>query len=132
VRPALLRLNRRIRLENKIQPFSLTQLSALSTIGLRGPLSAGDLAAYERVQPPSMTKVIAVLEEAGLARRDPHPSDKRQAIIAITPAGSALLEATRRSGDEWLGAQLARLTAKEREQLRQLAPILDKLVNNPT
>jgi DNA-binding MarR family transcriptional regulator len=130
MRPALLRLNRRIRLENKVQPYTLTQLSALSTIERRGPLSAGELASFERVQPPSMTKVIATLEDAGLVRRDAHPSDKRQAIIAITPAGAVLLATSRRVGDAWLGAQLARLTDAEREQLSRLGPILDKLVED--
>ena len=52
-------------------------------------MSAGELAACERVQPPSMTKVLASLEERGLVRRDAHPSDRRQAIIAITDAGIA-------------------------------------------
>lgn len=128
IRPALLRLTRRIRLENKVQPYTLTQTSALATVERHGPLSAGDLASFERVQPPSMTKVIAVLEEAGLVRRDPHPADKRQVIIAITDAGAALLASSRRIGDEWLGSQLAKLSDTEREQLRQLAPILAKLV----
>ena len=131
MRPALLRLHRRIRLENKVQSYTLTQLSALATVDVRGPLSAGDLAAFERVQPPSMTKVIAVLEEAGLVRRDAHPSDKRQAIIAITPEGADLLASSRRVGDAWLGAQLARLSDEEREQLKALGPILDKLVQDP-
>jgi DNA-binding MarR family transcriptional regulator len=130
MRPALLRLNRRIRLENKVQPYTLTQLSALATVDRHGPLSAGDLAAYERVQPPSMTKVIAVLEEAGLVRRDPQPADKRQAIIEITAAGAALMASSRQVGDAWLGAQLAKLSDDERDQLRQLAPILAKLTDD--
>ena len=130
IRPALMRLNRRIRMENKVGPLTLTQISALTTVGIHGPLSAGDLAAYERVQPPSMTKVIAALEESGWVRRDAHPSDKRQAIIAITPRGVELLEHARRVGDAWLGAQLGRLTEVERDELRRLAPILDKLVES--
>ncbi len=128
MRPSLLRLTRRLRLENKVQTYTLTQISALATVERHGPLSAGDLASFERVQPPSMTKVIAALEDAGLVRRDPHPADKRQVIIAITDAGAALLASSRRTGDAWLSSQLAKLTDKEREQLRLLAPILAKLV----
>jgi DNA-binding MarR family transcriptional regulator len=127
IRPAILRINRRIRLVNRVGPYTLTQLSALSTVDNHGPLSAGDLAAYERVQPPSMTKVIAALEEAGLVRRDAHPSDKRQAIIAITPEGSALLASSRRTSEAWFAGQLAQLSEDEREQLRALAPILAKI-----
>jgi DNA-binding MarR family transcriptional regulator len=130
IRPALMRLNRRIRMENRDGRHTLTQLSALSTVEQHGPLSAGDLAGFERVQPPSMTKVIAVLEDAGLVRRDAHPTDKRQAIIAITPAGAALLDTSRRVSDAWLGVQLAKLSADERKQLAELAPILAKLIED--
>jgi DNA-binding MarR family transcriptional regulator len=129
LRPALLRLNRRIRMETSVGTHTLTQLSALATVERHGPLSAGDLAAFERVQPPSMTKVIAVLEDAGLVRRDAHPADKRQAIIAITPEGASLLATSRRIGDAWLGAQLAKLEDDERDLLSRLGPILDKLVD---
>jgi DNA-binding MarR family transcriptional regulator len=127
VRPAIMRINRRFRLVSRTGPYTATQLSALSTVDNHGPLSAGDLAAFERVQPPSMTKVIAALEEAGLVRRDAHPSDKRQAIIAITPEGSALLASSRRTSEAWFAGQLAQLSEDEREQLRALAPILAKI-----
>jgi DNA-binding MarR family transcriptional regulator len=60
-------------------------------------------------------------------RRDAHPTDKRQAIIAITPEGASLLASSRRTGEAWFGAQLARLTEQERQQLRALAPILAKI-----
>jgi DNA-binding MarR family transcriptional regulator len=127
IRPAILRINRRFRLVSRIGPYTMTQLSALSTVDTHGPLSAGDLAAFERVQPPSMTKVIAALEEAGLVRRDTHPTDKRQAIIAITAEGSALLASSRRTGEAWFGAQLSHLSEDERQQLHALAPILAKI-----
>jgi DNA-binding MarR family transcriptional regulator len=90
-------------------------------------MSAGELAAYERVQPPSMTKVLANLEERGLVRRDPHPTDRRQAIIAITAAGQELLDSERRSRDLWLSQHLATLTVQERALLEQVVPVLDKL-----
>ena len=62
LRPALLRLTRILRNQRVDMSVTLTQLSAMSTLYLRGPMSAGDLAAWEKVQPPSMTKVIAMLE----------------------------------------------------------------------
>jgi DNA-binding MarR family transcriptional regulator len=127
LRAPLLRLNRVIRLQRVDTSVTLTQLSALGMIGSRGPMSAGELASYERVQPPSMTKILAGLEDAGLIRRAPHPSDKRQAIIAITDAGSELLESERRSRDAWLSVQLAKLTGDERALLLQVAPLLGKL-----
>ena len=90
-------------------------------------MSAGELANCESVQPPSMTKVLANLEERGLVRREVHPTDRRQAIIAITDAGTALLDSERRSRDAWLTRRLATLTADERALLQQVVPILDKL-----
>jgi DNA-binding MarR family transcriptional regulator len=71
--------------------------------------------------------VLANLEERGLVRRAAHPSDRRQAIIAITDAGEELLESERRSRDLWLTQQLARLTPEERALLRKIVPVLDKL-----
>ena len=127
LRPALLRLTRLVRNQRVDMSVTLTQLSAMATWSKRGAMSAGELATCERVQPPSMTKVLANLEEKGLVRRDPHPTDRRQAIIAITEAGLALLESERRSRDAWLSRQLAVLSAEERALLQRVVPVLDKL-----
>lgn len=127
LRPALLRITRLIRNQRVDMSVTLTQLSAMGTLQKRGPMSAGELAAFERVQPPSMTKVLANLEERGLVRRDVHPTDRRQAVLAITPAGVALIDDERRSRNQWLSQRLARLTADERSLLQRVVPILDKL-----
>ena len=127
LRPALLRLTRLVRNQRVDMSVTLTQLSAMATLRKSGPMSAGELAGYERVQPPSMTKVLANLEERGLVRRDVHPADRRQAVLAITPAGEALLESERRSRDQWLTRRLATLTPDERALLQRVVPILDKL-----
>jgi DNA-binding MarR family transcriptional regulator len=127
LRPSLLRLTRIIRNQRVDISVSLTQLSAMSTLHNRGSMSAGELASCERVQPPSMTKVLSNLEERGLVRRDAHPGDRRQAIIAITEAGIALLDSERRSRDTWLSLRLAQLTPDERALLRSVVPVLDKL-----
>jgi DNA-binding MarR family transcriptional regulator len=127
LRPALLRLTRLVRNQRADMSVTLTALSALGTLKKRGPMSAGDLAAYERVQPPSMTKVIAGLEEKGLVERAAHPTDRRSAIIAITAAGLELLDSERRNRDAWLTQRLARLTPDERALIRNAIPVLDKL-----
>ncbi len=127
LRPALLRLTRLVRNQRVDTRVTLTQLSALYTLNLRGPISAGELAALEKVQPPSMTKVIASLESAGLASRKPHPTDGRQIIVAITSAGEELLEAERQTRDAWLARRLTSLTPDERALLLRVVPILDKL-----
>ena len=127
LRPSLLRVTRVIRNQRADMSVTLTQLSAMGTLYKNGPMSAGELAACERVQPPSMTKVLANLEERGLVRRDPHPTDRRQAIIVITDDGLALLDEERRSRDAWLNQRLAQLTPEDRLALRNVVPVLDKL-----
>lgn len=127
LRPSLLRLTRMIRNQRVDMSVTLTQLSAINTLHKQGPMSAGELATCERVQPPSMTKVLAHLEERGLIRREAHPGDRRQAIMSITPDGIALLDSERRSRDEWLTQRLAQLTPDERAAIRNVVPVLDKL-----
>jgi DNA-binding MarR family transcriptional regulator len=127
LRPALLRLTRIVRNQRVDMSVTLTQLSAMATLRTHGPMSAGELAACERVQPPSMTKVLANLEERGLVRRDVHPTDRRQAVLAITSDGEALLDSERRSRDAWLTRQLATLTPDERALVQRVLPILVKL-----
>ena len=127
LRPALLRLTRLIRNQRVDTSVTLTQISAMGTLCKHGPMSAGELAARERVQPPSMTKVLATLEERGLVRRDPHPTDKRQAIVSLTDEGSALLESERRSSNLWLSRRLATLSPDQRELLLAVVPVLDVL-----
>ena len=127
LRPSLLRLTRIVRNQRADMSVTLTQLSAMGTLFKRGPMSAGELAACERVQPPSMTKVLASLEERGLVRRETHPTDRRQVIVGITDAGVALLDSERRSRDAWLTQHLSGLTSDERALLRKVIPVLDKL-----
>lgn len=127
LRPSLLRLTRLIRNQRVDMSVTLTQISAMATLAKRGPMSAGELASCEKVQPPSMTKVLANLEERGLVRREVHPSDKRQAIISVTDDGLDLLQSETRSRDAWLSQRLAELTSDERALLRAVVPVLDKL-----
>lgn len=127
LRPALLRLTRLVRLQSGDASVSLGQLAALGTVSHQGPMSAGELAEHERVQPPSMTKIISALEERGLVTRAPHPTDGRQVVIDATDAGRELILSTRKLRTEWLAQRLAGLTAEERAVLAEAAPILEKL-----
>ena len=127
LRPSLLRLTRLVRNQRVDTSVTLTHLSAMITLAKCGPLSAGELASAERVQPPSMTKVLATLEERGFVRREPHPGDRRQAIISITASGTELLDSERQARNTWLARRLATLTVDERNSLLDVVPILDKL-----
>jgi DNA-binding MarR family transcriptional regulator len=109
---------------------TLTQLSALASLRNSGPLTPGELAAKERVQPPSMTRVIAALEERGLASRRPHPSDGRQAIVTITDEGIAYLAAEAAARERWLDQRLAELTDDELRLLARCVDLIDRIAGH--
>ncbi|KAB1158455.1 MarR family transcriptional regulator [Micromonospora sp. AMSO12t] len=127
LRDAITRLNRRVRQARPVGDLTVTQLSALTSLRLAGALTPRELADVERVQPPTMTRIVAKLEERGLVQRTPHPTDGRQVILAATEGGRAVLDQFERVRDEWLARRLADLTEAERETLRQAAEILQQL-----
>ena len=129
LRLAVMRLSRRLRTQRIDTSVTLTHLAALSTLKRHGPMSPGELAAHERVQPPSMTRVVVALEGKGLVTRTPHPTDGRQVIIDLTPAAEALLSDEARAREAWLTGQLQQLPREEREILRDAAVIMDKLAS---
>ena len=127
LRDAITRLNRRVRQTRPVGDLTATQLSALISLDLAGAMTPRELADAERVQPPTMTKIVAKLEERGLVERTPHPTDRRQVILAATSEGRAVLARFERARDEWLAHRLAELTGAERELLRQAAEILRRV-----
>jgi DNA-binding MarR family transcriptional regulator len=132
LRISVSRLARRLRVE-RLMPelaepaLSDTQLAALATLERHGAMSPGDLAEHEKVQPPSMTRVIAALVDWKLVMRAPHPTDRRQVILTVTPEGRSLVQKVRRRKEAWLARKLAELSPQERATLREAAPILEKL-----
>ncbi|WP_327011536.1 MarR family transcriptional regulator [Dactylosporangium sp. NBC_01737] len=127
LRDSITRLNRRLRQARPIGDLTITQLSALTSLELNGALTPRELADAERVQPPTLTKIVAKLEERGLVQRTPHPTDGRQVILAATESGRAVILEHRRARDEWLAKQLAALTPEERETLGKAAEILGRI-----
>ena len=132
LRISVSRLARRLRVERAVaglgEPdLSETQLAALATLERHGTMTPGELAGHEKVQPPSMTRVIAVLVESQLVRREPHASDRRQVVLTATDAGRDLVIRARRRREAWLARRLKELSPAERATLRAAAPILEKL-----
>ena len=132
LRISVSRLARRLRVE-RLMPelaepaLSDTQLAALATLERHGAMSPGDLAEHEKVQPPSMTRVIAALVDWELVTRAPHQTDRRQVILTVTSEGRSLVQKVRRRKEAWLARKLAELSPQERATLREAAPILEKL-----
>ena len=127
LRLSLLRAARRLRAQRVNTGATLSQLSALATVGKCGPMSAGELAGIERVQPPSMTKILSSLEGEGWVARAPHPEDRRQSIISVTDAGRSLLDEETRARDEWLSQRLLEFSDDELALLADAIVVLDRL-----
>ena len=127
LRTSVMRLARRLRRMRADTTLSLGQLAALGTLDRHGAMTPGELAEHERVQPPSMTRIVKALEAEGLVSREPHPTDGRQVVVALTAAGKDLLRTDRKKREAWLAQRLCELTAEERATLRAAAAVLDKL-----
>jgi DNA-binding MarR family transcriptional regulator len=129
LRLAVARLNRQIRQHAAVTGEELTSSSqaALATIERDGPITLGELAAVERVQPPSMTRIVARLEEYGYVTRVVDPADRRVARAVITDAGRALLARLRTRKDAFLAQRVAELTAAEQALLARALPLLERL-----
>ncbi|KQS00622.1 MarR family winged helix-turn-helix transcriptional regulator [Williamsia sp. MIQD14] len=127
---AVVRLARHLRGRRQSSTVSLTQLSALSTLDREGPMTPGAMAAQERVQPPSMTRVIASLADLGMVKRDPHPTDGRQIIVTLSDLGNEVVRDETNAREAWLRGQLEKLDGSEQAVLRQAVEIMSTMVSS--
>ncbi|GAA1899939.1 MarR family winged helix-turn-helix transcriptional regulator [Williamsia serinedens] len=125
---AVVRLARHLRGRRATSTVSLTQLSALNTLSQQGPMTPGAMAAQERVQPPSMTRVIASLADLGMVKRDPHPTDGRQIIVTLSDLGQKVIADETHAREAWLRGQLAKLGDEEQATLRSAVEIMSGIV----
>jgi DNA-binding MarR family transcriptional regulator len=109
--------------------LSPSQISALAAIDRHGPLTPSELAAHERVQRPTATRVLARLEELGLIERAPDPTDRRSSLISVSAGGRALLRRQRARQDQFLARRLAALTPEEVATLDRASAILERLLD---
>jgi DNA-binding MarR family transcriptional regulator len=127
LRHAIARSARRLRQESGTD-LSPSLTAALATIERHGPLTPSELATRERVQRPTITRVVCRLEESGLVARAADPADRRSALITVTPTGRALLEAGRTRKDAFLSERLEALPAADRATLARAATLLEGLL----
>jgi DNA-binding MarR family transcriptional regulator len=102
--------------------------SALASIDRHGPLTPSELAARERVQRPTITRILGRLEEAGLVERTADPTDRRSSLVAATAVGRALMHEQRTRKDAFLARRLRALSAEERATLDRAASILERML----
>lgn len=129
LRSAVMRLSRRLKHQRVDESLSPTEMSVLGTLARCGSATPGELARKEHVQPPSMTRIVALLESKGLVRLEGHPEDRRQKVVSQTERAEAMLEESRRKRNAWLAELAGELSEEDWEALRAAAPVLEKLAH---
>jgi len=124
-------LLRRVRRADAATGISPAELSALSVVVFGGPLTLGELAAAEQVRPPSMTRIVKVLEAEGLITRASDQSDRRVARLRATPEGEQLMKQGRSARVALLADWLRPLSAKERLTLDAASQVLERVLGVP-
>jgi DNA-binding MarR family transcriptional regulator len=127
LRLGVTRLARRLRQETDAD-VTPSQLAALSTIERHQPMTVGDLSAHERVQPPTMTRVISALVDSGFVAREPDPSDRRVAWLRLSPEGARFLARGRTRKEAYLAKRLRRIEPERLVILEQAVDLLEELV----
>ncbi|PRY12831.1 MarR family winged helix-turn-helix transcriptional regulator [Kineococcus rhizosphaerae] len=128
LRVSLLRTARRLRAQKSVDELTDGQFSVLSQLFNAGPRTPGELAEAEHVRPPSMTRTIASLVEAGLVARTDHPDDGRQVLVSPTEAGRRVVLETRERRAAWLSRRLEDLSPADRATLAEAARILNAVI----
>jgi DNA-binding MarR family transcriptional regulator len=126
LRMAMVRMYRRLRQEDG-PGATPSQMSALASLLRLGPLTLGELAAVERVRPPTMTRIVAALEEAGMVEREPDQRDRRVTRVRVSPAGDAFAAGTRARRNAFLAARLAELDQADLDALTSAVGVLERL-----
>jgi DNA-binding MarR family transcriptional regulator len=124
---AALHLLRRLRREDDASGLPAPQLSALSVIVFGGPITLGDLATAEQVRPPTISKLIVVLEAKGLVERIADAGDRRVVRVKATARGTKLLHDGRQRRVAALVATLTALPASDRALLARALPVLERI-----
>ena len=127
LRLAVMRLARRLRQES---PPGITpsQLSALATVNHYGPLTIGELAAHENVQPPTISRVVGTLEGDGWIERIADESDRRVALVRSTPKARRELVRIRHERNVYLANRLSTLDRADLDTVLAALPALEAML----
>ena len=129
LRLAVMRLARRLRQQ---APTGITpsQLSVLATLSMKGPMTLGALADAERVRPPTMTRIVAALEEEGLVGREHDPDDRRRQNVLMTEKGRKLVASSRTRKTAYLVQVVRALSADDQATLARASDILERILED--
>lgn len=127
LRTAVMRLSRRLRQERPGDQLTPSQLAVLGNLSLHGALTPRELADMEHVRPPTMSRILASLEQDDWVTRRDHPTDGRQCLIELTEQARDWIGTYREVRDQWLRERLREMTPQERAVLMQAVPLLERL-----
>jgi DNA-binding MarR family transcriptional regulator len=131
LRRGTMRLARRLRMERPEAGAPLQELSVLGHLNRRGPMTPGQIAVAERVQPQTLTRTLAALEGKGEIRRQADAADRRRSVLSITDAGLRALLSDLRQRDSWLSLAMAEeFTPTERRLLLLAGELMERLAES--
>ncbi len=126
LRFSVTRLARLLRQQDQ-SGFTPTTMAALATIDREGPLTLGELAAAEQVAPPTVTKTVTKLEEAGFVTRRQDTADRRVHRVQVTPEGTRQLQEARSRRTAWLATRLRQFDPEDLERLAEVLDLFEQL-----
>ena len=129
LRVAVMRLSRRLRHQGNVG-ITPSQLAVLGTLERTGPMTLGRLAEAEAVQPPSMTRIVNALAEAGLVDRQAREADRRSTEVALSRDGHRALESIRAHRNTWLLERVKGLGQAERDDLWRGVAAIERLLED--
>ena len=124
---AAIRLIRRLRKSDLASGLAAPKLSALSVLVFGGPHTVKELAAAEQVRAPTMSRLLAELESAGLVQKSKDPEDGRIVRVQATARGRNLMEAGKSRRLEVLAAQIRSLDVRERRLISTAVKVIERL-----
>jgi len=122
-------LTRRLRAISNTRELTWSQVAIMARLEEAGPLTTADLARAESVKPQSMGGTLAAMEEEGLVERQPHPTDRRQILYALTDEGREARRKVSLAKREWLLAAIAQLSLAEQKTLLAAVDIIRRFGN---
>ena len=122
-------LTRRLRAISNTRELTWSQVAIMARLEEAGPSTTADLARAESVKPQSMGGTLAAMEEEGLVERQPHPTDGRQILYALTDEGREARRKVRLAKREWLLAAIAQLSPAEQKTLLAAGDIIRRFGN---
>jgi DNA-binding MarR family transcriptional regulator len=128
LRRAVTRLNRRLR-QTSLGGISPAQASMLATIEKLVSPSLGALAVAEQIQPPSVTRLVQSLVDAGLCVRTVDPGDRRSQRVSLTPTGKRELALIRKKKTEFLREKIAAFSPSDQTKAEELATLLERILD---